>query len=69
VYTRPIYPYPNVAKYKGTGDPNDAANYEEVKGAAKYPQPFTNESSKLLGPNVDKFYHVENGQLVEDKNK
>jgi feruloyl esterase len=69
VYTRPIYPYPNVAKYKGTGDPNDAANYQEVKGPAKVPQGFTNESSKLLGPDNQKFYHVENGQLVEDKAK
>ena len=69
VYTRPIYPYPNVAKYKGTGDKNDAANYEEVKGPAKVPQGFTNESAKLLGPNNHKFYHVENGQLVEDKAK
>ena len=64
VYTRPIYPYPNVAKYKGTGDPNDAANYEPVKGAAKYPQPFTNEAAKLLGPSVDKFYEAEGDKLV-----
>lgn len=26
-FTRPIYPYPRYAKYKGTGDPNDAANF------------------------------------------
>ena len=25
--TRPICAYPNVAQYKGTGDPNDAANF------------------------------------------
>jgi feruloyl esterase len=28
VRTRPLYPYPTVAKYKGTGDVNDAANWE-----------------------------------------
>ena len=26
-FTRPIYPYPLRAKYKGTGDPNDASNF------------------------------------------
>jgi len=27
-FTRPIYPYPQRAHYKGSGDPNDAANFE-----------------------------------------
>ncbi|KAF1790251.1 Alpha/Beta hydrolase fold [Phytophthora cactorum] len=35
--TRPVYPYPAVAKYKGTGDVNDAANFE--KGSALYTKP------------------------------
>ena len=26
-FTRPLCPYPQVAKFKGTGDPNDAANF------------------------------------------
>jgi feruloyl esterase len=26
-FTRPVYPYPTRAKYKGKGDPNDAANF------------------------------------------
>jgi len=26
-FTRPVYPYPTQAKYKGVGDPNDAANW------------------------------------------
>jgi len=25
--TRPLCPYPQTAQYKGTGDPNDAANF------------------------------------------
>ena len=69
LFTRPIYPFPNVAKYKGTGDQNDAANYEEVKGPLKTPEAFTNETSKLLGPNNQKFYHVENGDLIADKTR
>ncbi|OWZ15299.1 hypothetical protein PHMEG_00011090 [Phytophthora megakarya] len=32
--TRPVYPYPAVAKYKGSGDVNEAANFE--KGGALY---------------------------------
>ena len=30
-YTRPVCLYPSVARYKGTGDPNDAANFACVK--------------------------------------
>jgi Tannase and feruloyl esterase len=30
VRTRPVFPYPLEAKYKGTGDPNDAANFAAV---------------------------------------
>jgi hypothetical protein len=26
-FTRPVYPYPKYGKYKGTGDPKDAANF------------------------------------------
>ena len=29
-YTRPHFPYPGVARYKGVGDPNDAANFERT---------------------------------------
>jgi hypothetical protein len=67
VYTRPVYAFPDVAKYKGTGDPNDAANYVKVGGPLKTPQVFTNEAIKLVGADNQKFYHVENGQLVADK--
>jgi hypothetical protein len=35
--TRPMYPYPALARYNGTGDPNAAASYS--KGAALYTAP------------------------------
>lgn len=35
--SRPVYPYPAVAKYAGSGDRNDAANY--VKGEPLYLEP------------------------------
>ncbi|MEO8450967.1 MAG: tannase/feruloyl esterase family alpha/beta hydrolase [Gemmatimonadota bacterium] len=30
-FTRPIYPYPVVAKYRGKGDPNDAGSFRAVE--------------------------------------
>jgi feruloyl esterase len=30
-FTRPLYPYPLYARYKGSGDPNDADHFEAVK--------------------------------------
>lgn len=30
-FTRPVYPYPLRARYKGHGDPNDAANFEAAR--------------------------------------
>lgn len=32
-FTRPVYPYPLETRYKGAGDPNDAANFEAVDPA------------------------------------
>jgi feruloyl esterase len=67
VYTRPIYPYPFIAHYTGKGDSTDAANYEPVKAPVSVPMAFTTEATKLIGPNNQKFYHVEDGKLVEEK--
>ena len=66
VATRPVYPYPFVAKYKGTGDTKDAANYEPVKVPEALPLVFNTEATKLIGPDNQKFYHVENGVVVAD---
>jgi pimeloyl-ACP methyl ester carboxylesterase len=30
-FTRPVYPYPLLSRYKGTGDPNDAKNFGPVE--------------------------------------
>jgi len=32
--TRPLCPYPQVARYKGQGDTNEAENFECVAGSA-----------------------------------
>ncbi len=64
--TRPVYPFPFVAHYTGKGDPKDAANFEPVKTTGPVPQPFDTLATRLIGPDNQKFYHVENGQLVVD---
>jgi hypothetical protein len=45
-FTRPLYPYPLIAKYTGTGDPNDAANFHPANplDAAPPPEPHGNRS-------------------------
>uniref|UniRef100_K3WKK6 feruloyl esterase n=1 Tax=Globisporangium ultimum (strain ATCC 200006 / CBS 805.95 / DAOM BR144) TaxID=431595 RepID=K3WKK6_GLOUD len=48
--TRPVFPYPAVAKYIGTGDANDTANY--VAGAALY----TNKTAYWLGDDLFDVY-------------
>jgi feruloyl esterase len=67
-FTRPIYPFPYMARYSGKGDPKDAASYESVKSGAPVPQKVYPEFTTLIGPRAQKFYHVENGQLAPDKN-
>jgi feruloyl esterase len=37
VFTRPIYPYPLQARYKGTGDPNRATSFVPVKPTSSNP--------------------------------
>ena len=69
IATRPAYAYPLVAKYKGSGDVNDAANYEPVMGSETKPIVFNAEENKIIGPNNQKFYHAENGIVVEDARK
>jgi feruloyl esterase len=34
-FTRALYPYPMYAKYKGSGDPNDARSFAAVPPAAR----------------------------------
>jgi feruloyl esterase len=67
IFTRPIFPFPYMAHYSGKGDRNDAASYESVKSAAPVPQRFDTEVMPLIGPNTQKFYHVENGQFAPDR--
>lgn len=51
--TRPVYPYPKVPMYKGTGSPNDASNFEPV--VSKH----ANDYSNWIGNNL--FYQPVGG--------
>jgi hypothetical protein len=42
-FTRPVYPYPLLTRYKGTGDPNDAKNFGPV-------EPGKNATQQRVGP-------------------
>ncbi len=64
LFTRPVFPYPNVAQYTGKGDPNDAANYKSMKPAQRNSQPLQPEIMQFFGPDNQKFYSVEKGELV-----
>jgi hypothetical protein len=60
---RPIFPYPYVARYRGKGDPRNAANYVPVRadyGSLRTVSPV----SSLLGSDNQRAYSVVNGRLV-----
>ena len=67
VLKRPVYPFPNIARYDGKGDKNDPASYKPVKSSVKTPQELNSRATKLVGPDNHAFYKVENGQLVAGK--
>lgn len=63
---RPVYAYPYVAHYKGTGDLDDPASYEPVKSPAAGDFLLSAPAAGFIGPDNQNFYHVENGKLVVD---
>ena len=67
VLKRPVYPFPNIARYDGKGDKNDPASYKPVKSSVKIPQVLDSRATKLIGPDNHAFYSVKNGNLVAEK--
>jgi feruloyl esterase len=67
VLTRPVFPFPNIARHDGKGDKNDPASYTPVKSQVKIPQALNSRAMTLVGPDNHSFYRVVNGQLVADK--
>ncbi len=66
VATRPVFAYPNIARYTGQGDPNDAANYVPETSPVTLPQVFDSEAAGLIGPDNQKSYRVVDGKLVAE---
>lgn len=64
--TRPVYPYPAIARYTGQGDPKDAANYQPGQTSVARPLQFNSWAEQLIGPDNQKNYGVVNGKLVSD---
>jgi Tannase and feruloyl esterase. len=62
--TRPIYPYPYIAKYNGTGDPNSADSYQPMKSAAFSNLRFGKPAIDFIGPDNQRNYQVRDGKLT-----
>ncbi len=48
--TRPVYPWPQIARYSGQGDVNDAASYQPARSALALPLDFNSLATSLIGP-------------------
>jgi feruloyl esterase len=64
IATRPLYPYPYIARYTGRGDPNDASSYTRATSPATLSPPFKYAAVKLIGPDNQRYYQVKDGRLV-----
>jgi feruloyl esterase len=62
--SRPAYPFPNIPRYIGQGDPRDANSYISVKSPVTASEQIDNEAMKLIGPDNQKSYAVKDNKLV-----
>jgi feruloyl esterase len=62
--TRPVYPYPVIARYVGHGDVNDAANYRPAASPVRRPLAFDSWATALIGPDNQKTWRAEGAALV-----
>jgi len=54
--TRPVYPYPAIARYVGHGDSRDAANWRPAASSVARPLVFDSWAATLIGPDNQKVY-------------
>lgn len=62
--SRPVYPYPYIARYDGARDVNDVRNYRPVKSPVSLPMTFASHAASLIGSDNQKQYGVRDGELV-----
>jgi feruloyl esterase len=67
--TRPVFPYPAVARYIGKGAPADAINYESARSRAPIPATKNYEALKLVGPDNQHQYAVKDGRVTVQPDK
>jgi len=65
--TRPIYPFPLIARYAGVGDPDAASSFVPAKSGVPESRIVKWYGSALLAPDNQRDYRVLNGRLVSDK--
>ncbi|AHI25874.1 putative hydrolase [Komagataeibacter xylinus E25] len=63
IASRPVYPYPYIARYTGAGDVNDARNYRPVKSPVFLPMAFASHATSLIGPDNQNQYGVRDDRL------
>ncbi|YCH32521.1 tannase/feruloyl esterase family alpha/beta hydrolase [Erwinia sp. D4-22] len=64
--TRPVWPYPYIARYSGKGSVNEAQNYRPVISPEFDRLTIGKPASDFIGPDNQKTYHVRDGKLVTD---
>ncbi len=62
--TRPIYPYPAVARYSGRGSVDGAANFTAAPGSVVDPASYAWEGNDFYAADSLKQYAVKDGKLV-----
>lgn len=67
LYTRPVFPFPYIARYSGKGDVKDAASYIAVKSEAYDAIQLQKPISAMYGPDNQHRYKAVDGQLVMEK--
>lgn len=63
--TRPVFPYPYIARYTGKGDVNDASNYRAVKSQSFDKIVFGQPAASYVGPDNQHDFDVEDGRLIQ----
>jgi len=53
--TRPVFPYPLVAQYKGSGSIDDAANFQAVMPSAALPEKFNWMGNSFFNPHYEEW--------------
>jgi feruloyl esterase len=62
--TRPVFPYPLVAKYTGHGSADDAANYVAAIGPVADPVSYAWQGTEFYKADSLKVYVVKDAKLV-----